>query len=52
MDYTSVPNFMKIKSGQDFFVDLAWNAPDVEVETGACLQYIAAYKVACYNACS
>ena len=23
----SVPNFMKIKEGQDFFVDLVWNDP-------------------------
>ena len=27
MDYIFVPNFMKIRRGQDFFVDLAWNDP-------------------------
>ena len=29
MGYIFVPNFMKIRRGQDFFVDLAWNDPSV-----------------------
>ena len=36
MDYIFVSNFMKIRRGQDFFVDLAWNDP-----IG---RYIAVYK--------
>ena len=31
MDYIFVPNFMKIRRGQDFFVDLAWNDPSIDV---------------------
>ena len=27
MDYKFMPNFIKIRRGQDFFADLAWNDP-------------------------